>query len=177
MVGPAGEREAWQRGPLPGVPPLLQPAAHALVQAREDARRAVAGLPDDRLWERPAGVASAGFHLRHLAGVVDRLFTYARGEPLSESQLAALRAEGEPGTPPSAATLVDAFDAAVDRALEQLRATDEATLGDPRAIGRARLPTTVAGLLFHAAEHAQRHVGQLLVTARVVAARGTPDDA
>jgi uncharacterized damage-inducible protein DinB len=166
----ADEREAWQRGPLPGVPPLLQPVAHALVQAGEDARRAAAALPDEALWARPAGVASAGFHLRHIVGVLDRLLTYARGESLSREQLAWLAAEGEPGTPPAtAALLLDALDAAIAQAIDQLRATDERTLTDARAIGRARIPTTVTGLLTHAAEHASRHVGQLIVTARTAA--------
>lgn len=164
--------EAWQRGPLPGVPPLLQPVAHALVQAREEVRAAVTDFPDARLWARPAGVASVGFHLRHLAGVVDRLFTYARGEPLDDAQRAALVREGSPDDDVRALALVDAFDAQVERALAQLRATDERTLTEPREVGRARLPSTVLGLLVHAAEHASRHVGQLLVTARVVRAGG-----
>jgi uncharacterized damage-inducible protein DinB len=120
------------------------------------------------LWTRPGGVASAGFHLQHLAGVLDRLFTYARGEVLSEAQRAELAAEGTP--PDSAGTAPDlarAFGAGVDRALKQLRNTDENTLTDARAVGRLGLPSTVLGLLVHAAEHTQRHVGQLLVTVRV----------
>jgi uncharacterized damage-inducible protein DinB len=165
-------REAWQRGPWPGVPPLLQPVAHALLQAGEDARRAAANLPDEALWSRPAGVASVGFHLRHIAGVLDRLFTYARGEGLTEVQLRYLAAEGEPGAPPAtAAALLDALDHAIARAIDQLRATDERTLADARAIGRARIPTTVTGLLTHAAEHASRHVGQAIVTGRVAGER------
>jgi hypothetical protein len=64
--------------------------------------------------------------------------------------------------------LVAEFDAAVERALAQVRATDPATLLEPREVGRARLPSTVIGLLFHAAEHTQRHVGQLVTTAKVV---------
>ena len=55
-----------------------------------------------------------------------------------------------------------------DRALAQVRATDPSTLLDAREVGRARLPSTVVGLLFHAAEHTQRHVGQLVTTAKVV---------
>ncbi len=166
---PLAEREPWLRGPMEGVPPLLQPLAHALQQAREDARGAAAGLPAELLWARPAGVASVGFHLRHVAGVLDRLLTYARGEALTRGQLAYLAAEGSAGEP-DAGALLDALDAAVDRATAQLRATDERTLTEPRAVGRAALPSTVAGLLTHAAEHAQRHVGQLLVTARVARA-------
>jgi hypothetical protein len=78
--------EAWQRGPIEGVPSLLMPAAHAIVQAREEADRALSVLTTDQIWERPAGAASAGFHVRHLGGALDRLFTYARGERLTEAQ-------------------------------------------------------------------------------------------
>ena len=162
--------EPWLRGPVPGVAPVLQPVAHALLHAVEDVRAALGGFPDDGLWERPAGVASVGFHLRHTAGVLDRMGTYARGEALSAGQLAALSGEGEPGPEPTAG-LVGTFEAAVAAMLAQVRATDPATVFDARAVGRQGLPSTVLGLLVHAAEHTQRHVGQLLVTARVVRAR------
>ena len=119
-----------------------------------------------RLWDRPAGVASVGFHLQHLAGVLDRLLTYARGEALSGRQLDALRAEGEPDDALTAAELVAAFARQVDAALAQLRTTDPATLTDARGVGRQQVPSTVVGLLVHAAEHTTRHTGQLLVTAR-----------
>ncbi|MDB4878820.1 MAG: metal-dependent hydrolase [Gemmatimonadetes bacterium] len=166
--------EAWLGGPVAGVPPLLQPVAHALIQAREEVRRIVWELPDDVLWVRPAGLASAGFHLQHLTGVVDRLMTYARGEPLNAAQLAALAAEGEPPVPPlTSRALGLVFDAQVEAALIQLRSTPESELTAPRRVGRAGAPSTVVGLLVHAAEHCTRHVGQLLVTARVVAADRT----
>ena len=70
--------EYWLRGPVPGIPALLQPVAHALLQAREEVNALMLGFPADLLWEQPAGLASAGFHLQHLAGVLDRLFTYAQ---------------------------------------------------------------------------------------------------
>ena len=161
-------REAWLRGPVPDVPPLLQPVAHALVQAREEVRRLVTTLPADLLWTRPSGVASIGFHLQHLSGVTDRLFTYARGESLTSEQLRALKAEGEAGSgQQTAVDLIAAFDVQVDRAMMQLRATDVRSLTEARAVGRAGLPSTVFGLLMHTAEHVQRHVGQLIVTVRV----------
>jgi uncharacterized damage-inducible protein DinB len=161
--------EVWLRGPVAGVPPLLQPVAHALLQAAEEVDALLEGFPEERLWSRPAGVASAGFHLQHLCGVVDRLFTYASGEALQPSQLEALAAEGRPPASgeATAAGLAAAFRAQVERALEQLRRTDERSLGELREVGRKRLPSTVQGLLFHAAEHVQRHLGQLLVTVRV----------
>src|ERR1700733_13042786 len=88
--------EVWLRGPLPGMPALLQPVAHALLQAREEVIALMQGFPEEHLWARPAGVASPGFHLQHLAGVLDRLFTYAAGQALNGEQLAALAAEGKP---------------------------------------------------------------------------------
>jgi len=163
--------EVWLRGPLPAVPPLLQPVAHALLQAREEVAEILADFPAARLAARPLGLASVGFHVRHLAGVLDRTFTYARGQALSEAQLAYLAAEGQPPTHPGAVPeLVQAFARQVDAALAQLQATPEATLPEWRGVGRAQLPSTVIGLLVHAAEHTTRHVGQLLVTARLVAA-------
>jgi uncharacterized damage-inducible protein DinB len=161
--------EVWLRGALPGIPPLLQPVAHALLQAREEVESLMTGFPAGRLWERPAGVASVGFHLQHLTGVLGRLFTYARGESLTPVQLEALKAEEHP--PRADVTtreLVEAFSRQVDRVIEELKATDEAALTQGRTVGRNKLPSTVLGLMVHAAEHTQRHVGQLLVTARVV---------
>lgn len=167
------EMEVWLRGPVEGVPDQLQPVAHSLLQAREDVRDLVGELPDELLWARPGGVAAAGFHLRHMAGVIDRLFTYARGEQLDEHQRGALKAESEPPAKPVAAReLVAAFDLQVEGAIELLRRMDEATLSEPRGVGRKAVPSTVRGLLFHAAEHVQRHVGQLLVTVRVQRGRG-----
>jgi hypothetical protein len=161
--------EAWLRGPIEGVPPLLMPAAHALVQVREDAARALAGLTPAELWAQPGGAASVAYHLRHLAGALDRLLTYARGEALTEALRAAMAAEGRPGEPPPDATAIQAdVDAAVERALAQIRATAESSLLDCRGVGRQQLPSTVLGLTFHAAEHATRHAGQAITTARIV---------
>ncbi len=161
--------EVWLRGPLPQVPPLLQPVAHALLQARAEIAEYVAHFPAEKLAERPLGLASVGFHLRHLTGVLDRTFTYARAEPLSTAQLAYLAAETQPPTHPGAVPeLVQAFHDQVDKAIAQLIATPEATLPDWRGVGRAQLPSTVIGLLVHAAEHTTRHVGQLLVTSKII---------
>lgn len=154
------------RGPVSGVPPLLQPVAHALLQTQEEVQRYTAGFPDRLLWEQPAGVASVGFHLQHITGVIDRLFTYARGQSLSEAQFDYLHREGQPSPDLTVAELVAALERRVTEAVAALRRVDERRLTDVRYLGRKRIPTTLAGLLFHAAEHAQRHVGQLLVTIR-----------
>lgn len=165
----AAEPEFWLRGPVPQVPALLQPAAHAFLQARADLRRAAGDLSPAQLWERPGGVASVGFHLRHVAGSVDRLLTYAAGRPLAPQQLATLGAEGDRDSgSTTAAELLEEIDRAIAKALAVLQATSPESLGEPRTVGRARLPTTVLGLLFHAAEHAQRHAGQTVTTAAVV---------
>ncbi|GAB3805845.1 hypothetical protein GCM10028819_39950 [Spirosoma humi] len=162
-------REVWLRGPLSDMPLLVQPIAHALMQAREEVTALMHNFPEQLLWERPAGVASVGFHLQHLRGVLDRLFTYARHEALSTDQLTALASEGKPDrTTISAQELVYQFDKQVEQALAQLRRTDENRLTDFRGVGRAQLPSTVIGLLTHAAEHTMRHVGQLSVTVRVI---------
>ena len=158
--------EVWLRGPLPGVPALLQPVAHALLQAREEVEVVMEGFPPEKLWTRPGGVVPVGFHLQHLAGVLDRLFTYARGESLGEPELAALRAEEQKDGPPLP-VLLQRYREQVDRALAELRGVDESTLTQARSVGRLKLPTTALGLYVHAAEHTMRHVGQLLVTARV----------
>jgi hypothetical protein len=168
--------EAWLRGPIEGVPDILQPVAHALVQAREEARSLMENFPAELLWTGPARLASAGFHLQHMAGVVDRLFTYARGESLSAEQRENLENEGHPPrTGGHVNDLLDAFDAQVASALEQLRAMQQHTIRERRTVGRQQLPSTVMGLVFHAAEHVQRHVGQLLVTARVQQSERSPE--
>ncbi|MEO3407225.1 DinB family protein [Mucilaginibacter sp. CAU 1740] len=161
--------EVWLRGPLNDVPPLLQPVAHALLQAREELNELMTGFPDNLLWEKVAGMASPGFHLQHLTGVLDRLFTYAKGELLSEEQLAYLAAEGKPnGEEIAAASLVDAFNLKIDKIIQQLKTTDESTLTNWRGVGRAQLPSTVIGLYTHSAEHTMRHLGQLIVTVKVL---------
>jgi uncharacterized damage-inducible protein DinB len=170
MDGP----EYWLRGPLPGIPALLQPVGHALLQARQEVNALMAGFPEERLWDRPAGLASPGFHLQHLAGVLDRLFTYANGMILSREQLAALTAENRP--PEGDANVrqgLDRFNTQIDKVLQQLQLVSEPDLTQARFVGRDRLPSTVIGLLFHAAEHTMRHTGQLLVTTRIL--RGLPD--
>jgi uncharacterized damage-inducible protein DinB len=159
--------EFWMRGvTVDGIRPALQPVAHALLQAMEDVEGAASGLSTDELWARPGGAASAGFHLRHLAGSLDRLTTYARGEPLSDAQLAALRGEGEPGA--SAEALLAHARATIERALDQLRTTPDASLDAPREVGRKRLPSSVRGLLYHAGEHTTRHAGQVITTVKIV---------
>ena len=161
--------EVWLRGPIENIPSLLQPVAHALLQAREEVNELMKDFPNELLWIKPAGMASTGFHLQHLTGVLDRLFTYANGNSLSGEQLAALKAEGDPQqTTDSAILLVNKFNQQVDAALAELKQKDDQKLTEYRSVGRSQLPSTVIGLLFHSAEHTMRHLGQLIVTVKVV---------
>lgn len=157
------------RGPIDGVPPLLQPVAHALLQAREEVNVLMLDFPDAVLWIKPAGMASAGFHLQHLTGVLDRLFTYAQGKSLSKEQLHYLKMEATPAeTSITTPLLLERFNTQVDQAIAQLKTIDSETLLAFRSVGRQQLPSTVLGLLFHAAEHTMRHLGQLLVTVKII---------
>jgi len=161
--------EVWLRGPLDDVPLLLQPVAHALLQAMEEIKELMNGFPDDLLWQRTAGIASPGFHLLHITGVLDRLCTYAKGELLREEQLRYLKEESTPH-PTSTSELLAMVESQVQLTIEQLKNTDEASLTNVRTVGRKALPSTVQGLLFHSAEHTMRHLGQLLVTVKVIKA-------
>jgi uncharacterized damage-inducible protein DinB len=159
--------EVWLRGAIAGVPPALMPVVHSLLQVREELEAAVPALSRDQLWAARAGPATIGFHLKHLAGSLDRLLTYARGESLTAAQLALLDDEERVGGE-DATQLLHRAVVQIDRAVTQAIATPLARLDEPRAVGRAALPSTVRGLLFHAAEHAQRHAGQIATTIRIV---------
>jgi uncharacterized damage-inducible protein DinB len=165
------EPEVWLRGPIGGVPSHLQPVAHSLRQCGEELARLLPQLSTEHIWRSSGDAASIGFHVLHAIGSLDRLFTYARGEGLSEAQRQALAQESSPDTSLPAADLLTRVEAAVARAIDQLRQTHESTLLDRREVGRAKLPSTVIGLLFHAAEHMQRHVGQVVTTARLTGSR------
>ena len=161
--------EFWLEGPIPGIPPHLMPVAHALLQAQFELREAAQHLTPEQVWLRPNGAASIGFHLRHLAGSMDRLVTYAMGEPLSEAQRTALAEEKTlPASPIPAGILLDLVASTVGRVLDTLGRVDDQALLDPRLVGRAQLPSNVLGLLFHAAEHTMRHTGQVITTAKIV---------
>lgn len=161
--------EPWLRGEMPGIPALLQPVAHALVHSQENLTQVVPHLSQDQLWRSVGGIASVGFHLRHLSGSTDRLFTYARGAELSEQQRGHLAAEQGGAAPqPGVQELLDDWNSTVEASLEQLRSMLASDLLEIRYVGRARLESTVLGLLFHAAEHASRHTGQIVTTARIV---------
>lgn len=160
--------EVWLRGKLPSVPDLLQPVAHALLQAKEEINNYLQQFDETLLWKRPANIASVGFHLQHIAGVQDRLFTYAKGIALSEAQLEYLKDESKEDATITVAMLIKNLNHQTERSIEQLKQTDVNTLTETRSVGRKQIPSTVIGLMFHAAEHSMRHTGQLFVTMKIL---------
>ena len=164
--------EAWLDGPVEGVPPLLMPVAHALIQTHQDLEGATTDLTVDEVWTRPGGAASVGFHLRHIAGSTDRLLTYALGDPLAPDQIAAIKLEGTPGAPPaSAKELLASVARAVDAALAVLRETPAEQLLEFRGVGKAQRPSDVIGLCRHAGQHGRLHVGDDATPASVLRGR------
>jgi uncharacterized damage-inducible protein DinB len=159
--------EVWLRGPIEGIIAELQPVAHALLQALEDAERLAAPLDTGMLWRRAGNAASIGFHVRHMSGSLDRLLTYARGDTLTDAQREALAVENEATASVTAAVLLAQLREVVEKALEQLRRTTVEELDKARTVGRAALPSSVRGLLYHASEHTVRHAGQISTMRRV----------
>ncbi len=140
---------------------------HALELATEDGERWCAALTDTEMFATPAGLPPVAFHLRHIARSLDRLLTYAEDRQLDERQLALLQSEREPG---SATGVLEEYRTGLKKAKERAQSFEPASYEQERAIGRKRLPTTVAGLLIHCAEHTSRHVGQAVTTAKLVRA-------
>src|SRR5215469_3448638 len=166
MNQPTNQPEPWLRGTLTDVHAVQRAVLHAFQAAEEDLTRWCGSLTDQQIQQRPSGVASVAFHLRHIPGSVDRLLTYAEGKELSEEQLQVMKGEGAAGgsTAECLRFLSDGLRAAADR----VRQMNPAQFEEPRYVGRNRMPTTVGGLLVHVADHTQRHAGQAITTARIV---------
>ena len=165
----AASPEPWLRGTLTEVPAVPRAVSHALELAGEDLHKWCGGLTDTQLNARPAAIASVAFHLRHIARSLDRLLTYAEGAVLTERQIAAINRESEAGA--TSQELFAELDAALGRSAVRVRALATGDLAAPRTVGKKQLPTTLGGLLVHVADHTQRHVGQAITTAKLVAAR------
>ena len=161
--------EPWLRGTLTDVAAVPRAVLHALELAREDLVRWCGQLSDAELNARPEGIAPVAFHVRHIARSVDRLLSYAEGKRLDESQIAALRTELDAGA--TRAALFAEFESALARGAVRVRQFDANCLEEPRPVGVKLLRTTVGGLLVHVADHTQRHVGQAITTAKIVAAK------
>jgi uncharacterized damage-inducible protein DinB len=160
--------EPWLRGTLAEVPAVARGVLHALELAREDANKWCGGLTATQIHAMPAGLPSVAFQLRHIAGSLDRLLTYAEGRALSEEQLQALKTEAK--TEGSTKEVLAELEVAISRGSVRARALASEDLSLPRAVGTKRLPTTLGGLLVHIADHTQRHLGQAITTAKLVSA-------
>jgi hypothetical protein len=156
--------EPWLRGALTEFDGVRRQVLHALELAGEDVERWCGGLTPEEMEARPHGVAPVGFHLRHMARSLDRLLTYAEGRQLDESQLAALGSEMVAGD------ALGEFREGLGVAMVRVKGISPEIFEEARGVGRQRLPTTVAGLVVHCAEHTQRHVGQAITTAKIVVA-------
>ncbi len=160
--------EPWLRGTLTEVPAVPRAVLHALELAKDDLGRWARHLSDAELHQRPGGIPSVAFHLRHIARSLDRLLTYAEGRTLVAHQIELLRNEAAPeGTRKE---LFDELTNALDLSAARVRKLADSDFGASRKVGNKQLPTTLGGLLVHVADHTQRHVGQAITTARIVAA-------
>ena len=160
--------EPWLRGTHADVPAVGRAVLHALDLALDDLTRWTAGLTDAEVHAQPHGLPSVAFHLRHIAGSTERLLSYAEGKQLSAEQLAALRAE-RAGDETLAALLAE-VEVSFSNAAERVRVLATADFDTFRGVGRKQLPTSIGGALIHVADHTQRHVGQVVTTAKVLKA-------
>jgi uncharacterized damage-inducible protein DinB len=168
-IPPARQPEPWMRGTLTDVPPVQRAVLHAFELAVEDIERWCSQLSDEQLSSRPHELASVAFHIRHIIGSCDRLLSYAEGHEITADQLAYLKTELESHS--SREALLVSLRRALDSYAIRVRAFNPEQYSEPRGIGRKQLPTTVAGLLVHVADHTMRHVGQAITTAKLVLAK------
>jgi hypothetical protein len=157
--------EPWLRGNITGINPVIAQVLYSFQHALEDLEYFTHDLTDEQMWFESEGLAPVGFHIRHIAGSIDRLLTYSRGDQLSATQMAELKSETQAGATRS--QMITEFRTRIGEFESQIRRIDPETFSDPRKVGRKELPTTVAGLLVHAAEHTQRHVGQAIIMAKL----------
>jgi uncharacterized damage-inducible protein DinB len=168
---PVPYTEPWLRGTHAEFPAAGRAVLHALDLALDDLTKWTAGLTDAEVHASPLGLTPIAFHLRHIAGSTDRILTYAEGGQLSAEQLVALKAEqGSEGNQESLAELLAAVEAAFSNAAERVRVLATGNLDTPRSVGRKQLPTSLGGAMIHVADHTQRHVGQVVTTAKVLKA-------
>ena len=165
---PAPYVEPWLRGTHADVPAVGRAVLHAFDLALDDLTKWTEGLTDDEVHAQPLGLTAVSYHLKHIARAADRLLSYAEGKPISAEQLAALK--GEQGGEETLAELLAEVEAAFSDAGERVRVLATADFNTFRGVGRKQLPTSIGGALIHVADHTQRHVGQVVTTAKVLRA-------
>ena len=165
--------EPWLSGTHQDVPAVGRAVLHAFDLALHDLRKWTGGLSDLEIHTLPMELSPVAFHLRHIARSVDRLLTYAEGNPLSPEQLAKLKSE-EVGPQhderETLAALLEEVEASFKDAAQRVRALATMEMNTFRGVGRKQLPTSVGGALVHVADHTMRHVGQVVTTAKVLKA-------
>jgi uncharacterized damage-inducible protein DinB len=160
--------EPWLRGTYADVPAVGRAVLHAFDLALDDLTKWTEGLTDAEVREHPLGLPSVAFHLRHIARSTDRLLSYAEGNQISVEQLTALKAE-QSGDEPLAVLLAE-VEASFSNGADRVRVLATADFDTFRGVGRKQLPTSIGGALIHVADHTQRHVGQVVTTAKVLKA-------
>jgi uncharacterized damage-inducible protein DinB len=160
--------EPWLRGTHADTPAVGRAVLHAFDLALDDITKWTEGLSDLEVHAQPLGLPAISFHLKHIARSADRLLTYAEGGQISADQLALLKSEqlGSETLPELIAELETSFSNAGDR----VRVLATADFNTFRGVGHKQLPTSIGGALVHVADHAQRHVGQVVTTAKVIKA-------
>jgi uncharacterized damage-inducible protein DinB len=167
-TSPAPYTEPWLRGTHEAVPAAGRAVLHALELAQEDVEKWTEALSDAEIHAQPLGLPSIAQQIRHIAGSVDRILTYAEGNQLSADQIAAMKAEASGAE--TLEELLSRMRESLERAAKRVKALATADLGVPRSVGRKQLPTSLGGALIHVADHTQRHVGQVVTTAKVIKA-------
>lgn len=159
--------EPWLRGTLTEVDAVRRQVLHTFELAQDDMEKWCGGLSDAEVNARPFEIAPVSFHLRHIAGSLDRLLTYLEGKQLNDEQMATMR--GELGAGGSTAEVLRFFKDGLAAARRRVLLIPKGSYEETRGVGRKMLPTTVGALLIHCADHTHRHVGQAVTTAKVVA--------
>ena len=167
-TSPAPYVEPWLRGTHAEVQAVGRAVLHALELALDDLTNWTEGLTDAEIHAQPLGLTSIAFHLRHIAGSTDRILSYAEGNQLTAEQLAALKAEQDGDE--ALAELLAEVEISFSNAADRVRVLAAANFDNPRSVGRKQLPTSIGGALIHVADHTQRHVGQIVTTAKVLKA-------
>jgi uncharacterized damage-inducible protein DinB len=160
--------EPWLRGTHGDVPAVGRAVLHALELGLDDLTKWTAGLTDTEVHTQPYGLPTVAFHLRHIARSVDRILSYAEGNQLSAEQLAALK--GEQLGKETLAELLAEVESSFSNAAERVRVLAAEDFDTFRGVGRKQLPTSIGGALIHVADHTQRHVGQVVTTAKLLTA-------
>src|SRR5436305_5844297 len=132
--------EPWLRGAIPDVHPLVMPVFFSFQMVREDLEAHTAGLSDGQVWRKTAG-GVLGFHLKHLAGSVDRISTYLAGRQLTDQQLQFLRAEAQGSE--GLVELLEQVNRSLSQAEARLGEVKPESIYDARQVGRQLLPSTV----------------------------------